>query len=323
VSNLLTLSGMTLSLGQFRLGPLDLSMQRGDYLVLLGPSGCGKTSLLKALAGLYPCKTGELFFEDCDAVKLSPQHRRVGYVSQGSDLFPHLSVARNIGFGLRYLGMTRSQRNSRIAEMAAHLQISALLDRYPESLSGGETRRVALARCLVLKPRLLLLDEPLSMLDHNARQRMLELLTSIHNQLGTATIHVTHDREEAWALNGRCAVMDSGQLLASGSVDELFRRPRNRLVAEFLGGENILQAGFLEKSNARGSGKTALAVVGAMELIIADHPGFESGWIQIRPETIQLCDQNQTPSSVPREAKENEFLAEILSCHDRGVYQQP
>jgi ABC-type Fe3+/spermidine/putrescine transport system ATPase subunit len=194
-----------------------------------------------------------------------------------------------------------------VARIAGLVGVGELLDRRPATLSGGEAKRVALARSLAVEPRLLLLDEPLGMLDHNARRGLLDLLRSVHEELGTATVHVTHDREEAWALGGRCAVMRAGKLVADGPVGELFRRPANRFAAEFLGGANIFAARFEERSGR----PAAVLDWGAFELSAA--PGFPGGCVQIRPETILAATGPETPES---------FSARVLSASDRGIYRE-
>jgi len=299
---LLEMRDLELSLGAFRLGPLRLELSSGDYLVLLGPSGCGKTSLLRALAGIYPVGPRRLFLEGEDVGSLAPHKRGVGYVPQTADLFPHMTAEANISFGLSYLGLGGQERRSRVEDMARRLDVAGLLERQPATLSGGEAKRVALARSLVLEPRLLLLDEPLSMLDHNARRRMLDLLRRVHDETGTTTVHVTHDREEAWALGGRCAVMNAGSLEGEGSAEDLFRRPGCRFVAEFLGGENIFEARF--------EGPRAVLDWGTFTMPAA--PGFETGCVQIRPETIVLA----TPQNPER------FSARVIASSDRGIYRE-
>lgn len=220
--------------GEFRLGELWLSLAPGDYLVLLGPSGCGKTTLLRVVAGVYGVAPGRLFLAGQDLADVPPQERHISYVSQTNDLFPHLSVKANIAFGLSYLPLTAGERERRVRRMAGLLDIAGLLDRSPVMLSGGESKRVALARGLVMNPRMLLLDEPLDGVDHNARAGMFDVLRMIHEELGTATIHVTHDRRDARALGRRCAVMREGRIEQVGSAEELFERPGTEFVAEFL-----------------------------------------------------------------------------------------
>jgi ABC-type Fe3+/spermidine/putrescine transport system ATPase subunit len=303
----LELRGLELALGDFRLGPLSLSLAAGEYLVLLGPSGCGKTSLLRAVAGIHPSAPGQLRLGGSDAGRLPPQLRRVGYVSQGADLFPHLSAGGNIAYGLGWQGLPREEVRRRVRRLATMLEIEELLSRAPATLSGGEAKRVALARSLATEPRLLLLDEPLSMLDHNARRRLLELLRRLHAELGTATVHVTHDREEAWALGGRCAVMRAGRIEADGAVGELFRRPASRFTAEFLGGENLFPALFEERAGR----PVAVFALGEFELAAA--PPLPDGWVLVRPETILTAAGPECPAA---------FAARVLSVSDRGIYRE-
>jgi len=309
---LLQIRDLTLRLGAFTLGPLSLEVEAGGYLVLLGPSGCGKTTLLRAVAGVHHAKPGTLFLDGRDVGALVPQVRRVGYVAQVSDLFSHLTVRENVAFGLRYLGLERAAREARLARIVKLLGLEALLDRSPGTLSGGEARRVALARSLAVEPRMLLLDEPLSMLDPNARIEVLAALRAIHDELGTAAIHVTHEREEAWAVAGaggtgeRCAVMRAGRIEQTGSVDALFRAPRTRFVAEFLGGANVLPARF-ETREGR-----PVAVLTLGEIVLAGPVAFERGYVQIRPESL-------VPTS---SGAEGAIRSRVRSVADRGLYQE-
>jgi len=244
---LLEIRRLKLRLGEFTLGEIFLRLARRDYMVLLGPSGCGKTTLLRAVAGLFRLPPGRLWLEGADIGSLPPHKRGIGYVSQTTDLFPHLSVEQNIGFGLRYLGLTRAERRERVERMAEMLGVEGLLRRNTVNLSGGEGKRVALARGLVIDPRILLLDEPLNGVDHYARAGMFDVLRMIHDDLGTATIHVTHDREEAWAVGGRYAVMRDGLIEQSGTPDELLNAPKTPFVAEFLGAGGRRSAGGGER----------------------------------------------------------------------------
>ena len=233
---LLEIRDLKMRLGAFRLGPIDLALRTGDYMVLLGPSGCGKTTLLRCVAGMHRSLPERLFLAGSDMAGVPPHRRHVSYVSQTTDLFPHLTVERNIAFGLAYLKLPRRERRARVARMADLLGLAALLDRNVTALSGGESKRVALARGLVVSPRMLLLDEPLSGVDHHARSGMFEILKMIHDELGTATLHVTHDREEAWAVARQCAVMRDGRVEQSGTLRELVDAPASPFVERFLGG---------------------------------------------------------------------------------------
>ncbi|MHC4915728.1 MAG: ABC transporter ATP-binding protein [Planctomycetota bacterium] len=306
MSATLSLRDLSLRLGGFRLGPLSLELDAGDYLVLLGPSGCGKTSLLRAVAGVYRVDPGMLLLSGRDAGRLAPQERRVGYVSQTADLFPHMSVVDNIVYGLRFRGIPRAERMRRCLRVARMLEVDGLLARRPATLSGGEAKRVALARSLAIGPGLLLLDEPLSMLDHNARGRMLDLLRAVHEEMGTATVHVTHDREEAWALGARCAVMSAGQLEGQGPVVELFRRPERRFVAEFLGAGNLLEVEFEEREGG------TFAVLEWASFEIAGPVDYPRGLLHVRPETLKISGP-EDPGA---------FRAEVLSVSDRGAYRE-
>jgi ABC-type Fe3+/spermidine/putrescine transport system ATPase subunit len=301
----LELRGLELALGAFRLGPVSLSLAAGDYLVLLGPSGCGKTSLLKAIAGFHPVAAGQLLVEGREAAGVPVHRRGIGYVSQAADLFPHLDVAGNVRFGQSYLGLSPAEKRERFDAVIALLGLGQLLAREPATLSGGEARRVALARALAVSPRLLLLDEPLGMLDEQARPEMLETLKRLHAGLGTATVHVTHEREEAWAVGGRAAVMRQGRIEQVAPAGELFRRPATRFVAEFLGGANVLAARF----EPRPGGKT-VAVLDWAEFELAEAPGFPEGWVLIRPEGLTLAAPG-APGAFP---------VTVRSLSDRGSY---
>jgi ABC-type Fe3+/spermidine/putrescine transport system ATPase subunit len=214
----LALRDLRVTIGSFRLGPIALALRQGDYLVLMGPSGCGKTTLLKAIAGILQPESGEIRLGGRRVDGSPPQHRGVGYVPQHSLLFPHLTVAGNVRFGLRYSGSSLRERERCAAEAIQRAGVDGLLDRYPDTLSGGETRRVALARALAINPAVLLLDEPLSMLDPEARRTLLETLRRIRAETGVVTVHVTHLWEEARMIGGVCAMMREGRIAAQGPV---------------------------------------------------------------------------------------------------------
>lgn len=267
--------------GAFRLGPLSLEMQPNEYLVILGPTGCGKTSLLRSIAGTYRRGTGKIALDSRPIESLPPQKRNVGYVTQTGDLFPHLTVRENIAFGLRYQRVNAAEKHRRLTRFLDLFGLTHLADRSASTLSGGESKRTAMARSLVIKPRLLLLDEPLGMLDHNGRKEMLQVLRMIHDELQTTTIHVTHDRHEAWGIAQTCAVMNKGRIVQTGSVAELFRKPKSRFVAEFLGGTNIFKANF--------EGTRAMLPWATLELSQA--PPVSEGWVLLRPESIRFTSE--------------------------------
>ncbi len=284
MSKFVQIDKLTKRLGSFTLGPVDLEINRGEYLVLLGPTGSGKSSLLRCLAGISRPDDG-IFVLDGKAITMKPPEKRgIGLVPQTGELFPHLTVKQNVGFGLRYLKLSRSEKQARLDHYLELFGLTAMANRSAATLSGGESKKTAMARSLITGPRLLLLDEPLGMLDHNGRKEMLKILRMVHGELKTTTIHVTHDRHEAWGVAGNCAVMNQGEILQSGSVNDLFRAPSSRFVAEFLGGVNLFPAKFT-------GGKAALNWI---ELEISSHPGVDSGWILLRPERIRLVPENKS-----------------------------
>jgi ABC-type Fe3+/spermidine/putrescine transport system ATPase subunit len=234
VNPLLEVRSLTFQLNTFKLNEVTLTLSRGDYLVLLGQSGCGKSTLLKAIAGWYPVPRGAVVLNGDDTFGRVPHLRRVGYVAQTLDLFPHLNVEDNIRFGLKYSIGAPNEKRLCFERIVDAMELAPLLQRSITRLSGGEASRVAIARCLVTNPRLLLLDEPLSGIDEPARPSILRTLRMIHDELGIATIHVTHDREEARHIGQRCAVMRAGRIEQVGTVTEVFESPASAFVAAFL-----------------------------------------------------------------------------------------
>jgi spermidine/putrescine ABC transporter ATP-binding subunit len=243
VSDLLRIEDLTVRYGATdALHALDLTVRHGELFVLLGVSGSGKTTLLRAIGGFVQPTTGRILLEDIELESLPPHRRPVNTMFQSYALFPHMSVATNIGFGLRQQRRPRAEIAARVAEMLALVRLEAFADRRPHQLSGGQQQRVALARCLAPNPRLLLLDEPLSALDRNLRIETRGELARLQRRLGTSFILVTHDQEEALTLADRIGVMQGGRLAQVGSPAEVYEHPNSRFVAEFLGAANILPA---------------------------------------------------------------------------------
>jgi ABC-type Fe3+/spermidine/putrescine transport system ATPase subunit len=236
----LRLEDIGVQLGAFRLKKISLHVQPSTYLVLLGPTGTGKTVLLETIAGLHRPTGGRTWINGKDATCWPPEKRQLGVVYQDYALFPHLTVQENIAFGLHLKKEARGEIRKTVKEMAGFLEIGHLLQRLPGRLSGGEQQRVALARALVLKPYVLLLDEPLSALDRFTRDRLRRELKRIHGELGVTIFHITHDLQEAFFLADQLVVMKDGSILQEGRPEGLLRRPRNRTVAELLGIENLL-----------------------------------------------------------------------------------
>ncbi len=221
---------------------VSLALAEGEFFALLGPSGCGKTTLLRMLAGFEQPDEGRILIAGADMARVPPYARPVNMMFQSYALFPHMSVADNIAFGLRQAKLPRDEIERRVAAMLDLVQLASLARRKPQQLSGGERQRVALARALVLEPKLLLLDEPLTALDRKLREETRFELVRIQQRVGITFLMVTHDQEEAMSMASRLAVMDKGRIVQIGAPDEVYERPGNRFVAGFLGAVNLFAA---------------------------------------------------------------------------------
>jgi multiple sugar transport system ATP-binding protein len=240
----LALRGIGQQFGAARiLQDVNLTVADGEFLVLVGPSGCGKSTLLRLIAGLDAPSEGDIFIGGDSVREVPPAERGVAMVFQSYALYPHMTVAENMGFALKMAGVAADETKRRVTEVAESLQLSALLDRKPAALSGGQRQRVAIGRAIVRRPRVFLFDEPLSNLDAALRVQMRMELARLHRELRTTMVYVTHDQVEAMTLGQRIAVFDKGRLVQVGAPLELFDRPRNQFVAGFLGSPrmNFLQ----------------------------------------------------------------------------------
>ena len=218
---------------------VDLDVGANEFVTLLGPSGCGKTTLLRAISGFETLDAGTIRLEGRDLAALPPFRRPVNTVFQSYALFGHMTVARNVGYALEVAGVAKPAREAQVADALAKVGLSGLGARKPSQLSGGQRQRVALARAIIAKPRLLLLDEPLSALDRSLRQQMQLELKTLQNTLGIAFIFVTHDQEEALTMSDRIVVMRAGKIEQIGTPRDIYRHPKNRFVAEFIGETNL------------------------------------------------------------------------------------
>jgi ABC-type Fe3+/spermidine/putrescine transport system ATPase subunit len=232
---MIDVAGLCLGLGEFALRDVSLRIAAGEYWVILGPSGCGKSVLLQTLAGLYAPDAGAISVRGRDITALPPERRKMGLVFQQAALFPHRSVRANIAYGLRARSVAAAEVERRVSELIERLGLQAIVGRPVATLSGGEAQRVAVARALAIRPDLLLLDEPMSALDHNTRLELQVELARLHKELGLTTLHVTHSREEAAALGDHMAVMLGGRIVQRGTVTEVQARPRCPFVARFFG----------------------------------------------------------------------------------------
>ncbi|GAC1030648.1 ABC transporter ATP-binding protein [Pseudomonas sp. No.21] len=221
---------------------IDCEIGQGEFVTLLGPSGCGKSTLLRCIAGLTEVNGGQILLDGQDLVPLAPQKRGIGMVFQSYALFPNMTAAQNVAFGLRMQKTSKEDSARRVQEALAMVELDTYADRYPHQLSGGQCQRVALARSLVTRPRLLLLDEPLSALDARIRKHLREQIRSIQQELGLTTIFVTHDQEEALTLSDRIFLMNAGRIIQSGDAETLYTAPVDAFAAGFIGNYNLLEA---------------------------------------------------------------------------------
>lgn len=221
---------------------INAEIQQGEFVTLLGPSGCGKSTLLRCIAGLTEVNGGRILLGGEDLVPLAPQKRGIGMVFQSYALFPNMTAAQNVAFGLRMQKIDKGESAGRVQEALAMVELGDFAGRYPHQLSGGQCQRVALARSLVTRPRLLLLDEPLSALDARIRKHLREQIRSIQQELGLTTIFVTHDQEEALVMSDRIFLMNAGRIVQSGDAETLYTAPANAFAAGFIGNYNLLDA---------------------------------------------------------------------------------
>jgi ABC-type Fe3+/spermidine/putrescine transport system ATPase subunit len=232
---MIELTNIRCAFGDFALRDISLRIARGEYWVILGPSGCGKSVLLQTIAGFFAPTRGKIMVDGRDVTATAPERRKMGLVFQQAALFPHKSVRENIAYGLRARKVAGAEVDRAVDDLVQRLGLKAILARPVATLSGGEAQRVAVARALAIKPDLLLLDEPMSALDHNTRLELQVELAGVHKELGLTTLHVTHSREEAAALGDHVAIMLGGRIVQRGSAAEVQGRPRCPFVARFLG----------------------------------------------------------------------------------------
>ena len=273
---------------------LNLEMRAGEFVALLGPSGCGKTTTLLMVAGIYRPTNGTITFGDRRVEHLHPKDRGIGMVFQSYALYPHMTVAENIGFPLEIRrSVSKPERERRVREAAALVQVDALLDRRPAQLSGGQQQRVALARALVKRPDILLLDEPLSNLDARLRHEMRGEIKRLQKEVGITSIFVTHDQLEALTMADRVAVMRDGRLQAYATPSELYARPANRFVAGFIGSPPM---NFVDAELAPRNG-TVVAKVDDLEIPLARPPAIRAdarpATLGVRPEHLAILPPGQ------------------------------
>ncbi len=282
------------SFGDFvALHELDLDIQEGEFLTLLGPSGCGKTTTLRLVAGFIEPTNGSILLGDQDVTQVAPQHREIGMVFQDYALFPHMTIADNIGFGLKERRYPKNDINERVKELLDLIRLPEVHDRYPAEVSGGQQQRIAVARAVAYPPKVLLMDEPLGALDLKLRETMQIELRRIQQELAITTIYVTHDQIEAMNMSDRIVVMNAGRIEQMGSAEDIYNFPKTRFVADFVGQINLFDA-VIKKETPE-----YLLVGIANKEIRAPLPSvkMEGGIsVGVRPEHINLVDTAE-PSS--------------------------
>ena len=292
---------------EFKINNINLQVEDNEYFVILGPSGSGKTMLLELIAGMWSLDSGKIYMDNKDITTLPPEKRGIGFVYQNYMLFPHKTVFENIAFGLKVKKIAKEEIKTQVNEMMDLLKISHLADRLPRTLSGGEQQRTALARALIIYPKILLMDEPLSALDRKTRDELMQELKEIHKKFDVTLVHVTHNFDEALMLADRIAIMRNGEISQVGTSTEIFRHPADKFVADFVGVENIIE-GTAEKDGEK------LTVVNSGNISIYSTEQKEGHvHITVRPEDIILSAKKVETSA------RNVFKGQIKEIVDTGA----
>ncbi|NDV88472.1 ATP-binding cassette domain-containing protein [Aurantimonas aggregata] len=303
----LDIAGVTKSFGPNTVvHGFDLAIQKGEFVSFLGPSGCGKTTMLRMVAGFELPTAGTIRIDGEDVTHQQPNRRRIGMVFQAYALFPNLSVADNVAFGLKVAGRPKREIALRVEEMLQLIKLPHLADRYPYQLSGGQQQRVALARALAPSPRVLLLDEPLSALDAKIRLSLREEIRALQRELGITTIFVTHDQEEALSMSDRIVVMSEGRIEQCGAPFEIYNRPNNRFVAGFVGTLSLIEG-------VRAAGGS-VTVDGSPVTLAEPSPGAAGSpvTLALRPEAVKLEPSPERVNCLRGRVEDAHFLGSVV-----------
>jgi iron(III) transport system ATP-binding protein len=291
---------------------LDLTIEQGELFFLLGPSGCGKTTLLRSIAGFYIPEEGRIFFGEDDVTRLAPHKRNTGMMFQSYALWPHMTVAQNVAFGLEERKVPKAEIKEKVGAALESVKMSAYAERKPNQLSGGQQQRVALARALVIRPRCLLLDEPLSNLDAKLRLEMRTEIRRVCKEFNLTTVYVTHDQKEALSISDRMAILENGKILQVGSAREVYRRPRKKTVANFIGETDFIEGRVIGVGADRAMVETA---IGRFDGVLGDpeaRPSVgSSATLSIRPECWKLGRQTGGQNSIAGRIGEAVYLGEV------------
>jgi len=297
---------------QTALSGISLRIEPGEIFFLLGPSGCGKTTLLRNIAGFYIPEGGRILFDQEDVTKLPPHRRNTGMMFQSYALWPHMTVAKNVAFGLEERKVPASEIDRRVKEALASVKMDAYANRKIAQLSGGQQQRVALARALVIRPRALLLDEPLSNLDARLRLEMRTEIRRVCKEFGLTAIYVTHDQKEALSISDRMAILEGGKIAQIGRPEEVYRRPLSRVVADFIGETNFIPGKIVSTSGAEAVVETG---IGRFSGVVSD-----AGWapapgaavtLSVRPESWKISAEPGAGNVVRGRIGESIYLGEV------------
>jgi len=292
----------------------SISVEQGEFITFLGPSGCGKTTILRMLAGFESPSHGSIMFDGKDVTHLRASQRNVGMVFQSYALFPNMTVAENIGFGLKVAKQPQSQIDARVKEMLALIRLDTLAERYPWQMSGGQQQRVALARAIANKPKVLLLDEPLSALDAKIRVSLREEIRALQRELNITTVFVTHDQEEALSISDRIVVLNEGGVEQIGTPSETYNFPRTRFVASFVGTLNQLQGEVLDvQAGTVLVGDQVLTSSNPMTNLVAG----QRCMLAIRPEALLIGAHQKGKNAISVVVEEVSFLGAVVRIRTR------
>ena len=304
MGNIINIKNINVSYGKNHvLKNVNIDIKKKDFFTFLGPSGCGKTTLLRLIAGFEQSQSGELFIDGKEVSKLNPWERNVGLVFQNYALWPHLSVAKNISFGLEEKKIPKNEINDRVDEVLELVGMQDLKQRYPYQLSGGQQQRVALARTIVVRPKVLLLDEPLSNLDAKLRNQMRIELLELHNKLQITTIFVTHDQEEANSISDNIAIFNEGIIQQVGAPIDLYNNPENLFVANFLGTINVLN-GEIQNGSFKSAKNFELKNIKSENKMKCS--------LLIRPQNISFIRRSDSDQAFKGKIEGKEFLGNLI-----------
>jgi len=289
---MLELKNISVNKGSFFLKSVNFTVEKGDYFILLGVSGAGKSMVLETIAGLVIPESGQILMNHKDITLEKIQHRRIGLVFQDHAIFPHMTVGENVGYPLHGKHLSASERNLKVKNIAEKMGIVSLLSRKPSTLSGGELQRIALARTLIQEPLILLLDEPLASMDTHLREELRRLLREL-NRSGQTMIHVTHDYEEAISLGNKIAVINDGEILQSGTPEEIFQNPKSGFIAHFTGVKNFFQV----RVN-RSQDQNTVLINDRIAVHLSGECLSDTGYLMIRAEDILISLQRLNSSAI-------------------------